>query len=102
MKAGKLYVLRPTGPKATAVEGPDWKRSRYQPGFLIKRIPGHKIVEDGYGVSYLYVLSWRPDRTKVDKRLYPLSGYYNWKALTASEWLTEESNGRIHASSRNR
>jgi len=99
---GKLLAYRPaTASKATA--GREWKRSRERVNALIKRIPGYSIVEDRYGVSYLYVLSWSPSRTKVDKNRYPCSGYLNWKALETAGLIAEEiENGRNYANARNR
>lgn len=71
-----------------------WKASRYRPGARIKRISGYKIVEDVYGVSYLYRTGSRPERTQVDRAKYPFSGYQNWQSLATAGLLKEEIDGR--------
>lgn len=67
-----------------------WKRSAKRAGWLIKRLPGYQISEDEYGVSYLFVLSRKPDRTSADWLTYPLAGFFNWAALEASGRLKKE------------
>lgn len=72
-----------------------WKRSREKPGFLIKRIRGYNPVEDKYGVSYLYVLSRKPDRTSGDYSVYPFAGFFNWEALgNAGLFVKERKNAK--------
>lgn len=66
------------------------KRSRIKKGWLIKRLTGYSIAETEYGVSYLWVLSRKPDVTTADNSVYPLAGYFNWKSLEASELLIKE------------
>lgn len=67
-----------------------WKRSRKKPGYLIRRMTGYSIAETEYGVSYLWVLSRKPDRTTADNSVHPLAGYFNWKALESSGALWKE------------
>jgi len=67
-----------------------YKRSRKKPGFLIRRMAGYSIAETEYGVSYLWVISRKPDRTTADNSVHPLAGYFNWKALEASGLLCKE------------
>lgn len=66
------------------------KRSRIKKGQLIKRLTGYSIAETEYGVSYLWVLSRKPDLTTADNSVYPLAGYFNWKSLEASGLLRKE------------
>lgn len=67
-----------------------WKRSRVKDGFLIRRVPGYSIAETEYGVSYLWVLSRKPDRTSADKSKFGFAGYFNWQALTGTGLLCKE------------
>jgi hypothetical protein len=67
-----------------------FKRSRIKKGWLIKRLTGYSIAETEYGVSYLWVLSRKPDRTSADNSVWPLAGYFNWKSLEASGLLRKE------------
>lgn len=67
-----------------------WKRSRERPGWLIRRIKGYSISEDKYGVSYLFVLSRKPDRTSADMLSYPFAGFFNWVALEDAGRLKKE------------
>lgn len=67
-----------------------WKRSAKKTGYLIKRLAGYSISEDEYGVSYLFVLSRKPDRTSADSLTYPLAGFFNWVALASAGRLTRE------------
>jgi hypothetical protein len=67
-----------------------WKRSGKKEGYLIRRLPGYSIAETEYGVSYLWVLSRKPDRTTADNSVHPLAGYFNWKALSDSGLLAKE------------
>lgn len=67
-----------------------WKRSRVRQGWLIRRMAGYSIAETEYGISYLWVLGRKPDRTSADNSVYPLAGYFNWKALEASGLLRKE------------
>jgi hypothetical protein len=67
-----------------------WKRSRIRPGWLIRRMPGYSIAETEYGISYLWVISRKPDRTSADNSVFPLAGYFNWKSLEASGLLRKE------------
>jgi len=67
-----------------------WKRSGKKEGYLIRRLPGYSIAETEYGVSYLWVLSRKPDRTTADNSVHPLAGYFNWKALEASGLFCKE------------
>jgi hypothetical protein len=53
-------------------------------------MPGYSIAETEYGVSYLWVLSRKPDRTTADNSVHPLAGYFNWKALESSGLLCKE------------
>lgn len=62
-----------------AFEG--WKRSRFLPGYQLRRVPGYNIVETPWGVSYLGVLSRKPDRTSADKSVFGFAGYFNWDSL---------------------
>lgn len=67
-----------------------WKRSAKKAGYLIKRLAGYSISEDEYGVSYLFVLSRKPDRTSADSLTYPLAGFFNWAALETAGRLKRE------------
>lgn len=67
-----------------------WKRSRIRTGWLIRRMSGYSIAETEYGISYLWVLSRKPDRTSADNSVYPLAGYFNWKSLESSGLLRKE------------
>lgn len=67
-----------------------WKRSRVKKGWLIKRLTGYSIAETEYGVSYLWVLSRKPDKTCADNSVWSLAGYFNWKSLEASGLLRRE------------
>lgn len=67
-----------------------WKRSRVKSGWMIKRLTGYTIAETEYGVSYLSVVSRKPDRTSADNSVYPLAGYFNWKSLEASGLIRKE------------
>ena len=67
-----------------------WKRSRVRKGWLIRRYPGYNIAETEYGISYLWVLSRKPDRTSADNSAFPLAGYFNWKSLEQSGLLAKE------------
>lgn len=92
-RPSNVFPLRPATERAEKLAGKGpagWKRSRVRAGWLIRRIGKHNLVESEYGVSYLYVLSRRPDRTDVDRAKYPLSGFYNWRALEAAQLLTTE------------
>ncbi len=71
-----------------------FKRSRIKKGWLIKRLTGYSIAETEYGVSYLWVLSRKPDRTSADNSVWPLAGYFNWKSLEASGLLRKEKKTR--------
>jgi hypothetical protein len=51
---------------------------------------GYSIAETEYGVSYLWVISRKPDRTTADNSVHALAGYFNWKALEASGLLCKE------------
>lgn len=79
-------------PKSNAIvfNKNQWKRSRIKKGQLIKRLTGYSIAETEYGVSYLWVLSRKPDRTTADNSVYPLAGYFNWKSLEQSGLLKKE------------
>lgn len=71
-----------------------WKRSRVQRGFLIRRLSGYSISETEYGVSYLYVLSRKPDKTSADRTLYPLAGFFTWTALEMAGLVIKERNAK--------
>lgn len=82
---------RPQSVESTAsYEKSKFKRSRIRKGWLIKRVTGYSIAETEYGVSYLWVLSRKPDRTSADNSVYALAGYFNWKSLEASGLLRKE------------
>jgi hypothetical protein len=108
--AAKVIAFQPAAEKVNAQSVPfdnkGWKRSRTHEGYLIKRIAGYDISEGIYGVSYLFVLSRKPEaRTKVDRLKYPFSGFFNWKSLEAAGLLTKErktSDGRSNAAVRGR
>lgn len=61
-----------------------WKVSRAHKGWAIRRFSGYSIAETEYGVSYLKVLSRKPDRTSADNSAFPLAGYFNWKSLVTA------------------
>ena len=71
-----------------------FKRSRIKKGWLIKRLTGYSIAETEYGVSFLWVLSRKPDRTSADNSVWSLAGYFNWKSLEASGLLRKEKKTR--------
>lgn len=79
---------------AISYEKTKWKRSRIKKGQLIKRLTGYSIAETEYGVSYLWVLSRKPDRTSADNSVHGMAGYYNWKALAESGLLRKEKKAR--------
>jgi len=65
-----------------------WKKSRVKVGDLIKRIKGYDIVESEYGVSYLFVISRKPEKkTSADFTIYEHAGFSTWRTL--------ENNGRV-------
>jgi hypothetical protein len=76
--------------RGTVFEKSIWKQSRKKPGYLIRRLPGYNLAETEYGVSYLWVLSRKPDRTTADNSVHPAAGYFNWKALDDSGLLVKE------------
>lgn len=82
------HFANPSG--STIYERSKWKRSRIKKGRLIKRLTGYSIAESEYGLSYLWVLSRKPDRTSADNSVWPLAGYFNWKSLEASGLLRKE------------
>jgi hypothetical protein len=86
----KDNVVQLSAQRGMVFEKSRYKRSRKRPGFLIRRMPGYSIAETEYGVSYLWVVSRKPDRTTADNSVHPLAGYFNWKALEASGLLCKE------------
>lgn len=70
------------------------KRSRIKKGWLIKRLTGYSIAETEYGVSYLWVLSRKPDRTSADNSVYGLAGYFNWESLNNQDLLRKEKKAK--------
>ena len=86
----KNNVVQLSAQRGIVYDRANWKRSRKKPGYLIRRMPGHSIAETEYGVSYLRVLSRKPDLTTADNSVYPLAGYFNWKSLEASGLLCKE------------
>lgn len=88
--ANKDNVVQLNTQRGVVYEKPKWKRSSKRPGYLIRRMPGYSIAETEYGVSYLWVLSRKPDRTTADNSVHPLAGYFNWKALESSGLLCKE------------
>jgi hypothetical protein len=86
----KNNVVQLSTQRGVGFDRSKWKRSRKRPGYLIHRIPGYSLAETEYGVSYLWVLSRKPDRTTADNSVYPLAGYFNWKALEDSGLLAKE------------
>jgi len=88
--ANKNNVFQLSAQRGVIFDKGIWKRSRRKPGYLIRRMAGYSIAETEYGVSYLWVLSRKPDRTTADNSVHPLAGYFNWKALEASGLLCKE------------
>ena len=86
----KQNVFQLSAQRGMVFDKSRYKRSRKRPGFLIRRMPGYSIAETEYGVSYLWVISRKPDRTTADNSVHPLAGYFNWKALEASGLLCKE------------
>jgi hypothetical protein len=86
----KNNVVQLSAQRGVVFDKATWKRSRKKPGYLIRRMLGYSIAETEYGVSYLWVLSRKPDRTTADNSVHPLAGYFNWKALEASGLLCKE------------
>lgn len=84
------FVAKLSAQPAIAYKSSEWKRSRVRKGQMIKRLAGYSIAEAEYGVSYLWVLSRKPDRTTADNSVYGLAGYFNWKALEESGLLRKE------------
>jgi hypothetical protein len=87
---GRLYDLDAFRPKPniqeTTFDKKLWKRSRQRPGYLIRRIRGYDMVENGsYGVSYVKVLNRKAgpgnQKTSSDSRLYEHAGFFTWSAL---------------------
>jgi hypothetical protein len=70
------------------------KRSRIKKGWLIKRLTGYSIAETEYGVSYLWVLSRKPDRTSADNSVYGFAGYFNWESLNNQDLLRKEKKAK--------
>lgn len=74
-----------------------WKESREKPGHLIRRIKGYDIVEETYGVKYLYVVDRSPKKTSADFTLYEHAGYFTWAALEkAGRVVKNETLGGKH------
>jgi hypothetical protein len=67
-----------------------WKRSRKKEGYLIRRLSGYNIAETEYGISYLWVVSRKPDRTTADNSVHPAAGYFNWESLENTGLLVKE------------
>ena len=88
--ANKDNVVQLSAQRGVAYERSKWKRSRKRPGYLIRRMKGYSIAETEYGVSYLWVLSRKPDLTTADNSAHALAGYFNWKALEMSGLLVKE------------
>jgi hypothetical protein len=88
--ANKNNVFQLSAQRGVFFDKAVWKRSRKKPGYLIRRMAGYSIAETEYGVSYLWVLSRKPDRTTADNSVHPLAGYFNWKALESSGLLCKE------------
>jgi hypothetical protein len=86
----KNNVFQLSAQRGAVYEKSKWKRSRKKPGYLIRRMTGYSIAETEYGVSYLWVVSRKPDRTTADNSVHPLAGYFNWKALEASGLFCKE------------
>jgi hypothetical protein len=86
----KSNVVQLSAQRGVVFEKSQWKRSRKKTGYLIRRLRGYSIAETEYGVSYLWVISRKPDRTTADNSVHPLAGYFNWKALEASGLLAKE------------
>jgi hypothetical protein len=83
-----------------------WKRSKYRPGCLIKRIKGYYLVESPYGASYGKPVGRDPitDKPKLsfDSRKYEHAGHVKWSALIASGRLVKENTyGRADNITRN-
>lgn len=86
----KDNVVQLSAQRGIVFDRANWKRSRNKVGYLIRRIEGYSIAETEYGVSYLWVLSRKPDLTTADNSVYPFAGYFNWKSLEASGLLCKE------------
>ena len=86
--AKKRALLRETSRRDPVTPSPHrlagWKRSRFLRGYLLRRVPGYNVVETPWGVSYLGVVSRKPDRTSADKSVFGFAGYFNWESLMAS------------------
>lgn len=81
---------RLTSQSKTEYDRSQWKKSRIKPGNLIRRREGYNLVETEYGVSYLFVVSRKPDRTSADYSVHPFAGFFNWKSLEESGLLVKE------------
>jgi hypothetical protein len=108
---GRLYKLEAFRPKPNIQEATfdkkSWKRSLRRPGFLIRRIKGYDIVENGpYGVSYVKVLNRKAkpgiQKTSSDSRLYEHAGFFTWSALERMGRVVKEKQyGRSETIPRN-
>lgn len=75
-----------------ATAGKGWKRSAKRSGWLIERIPGYDIVEDEYGVSYVFVLTRTPKKkTSSDYTKHEHAGFFTWTALELAGRLRKET-----------
>lgn len=88
--ANKNNVVQLNTQRGVVFDKGIWKRSRKKEGYLIRRLPGYGIAETEYGISYLWVLSRKPDRTTADNSVHPGAGYFNWQSLESSGLLVKE------------
>lgn len=88
--ANKDNVVQLSAQRGIVYERSKWKRSRKRSGYLIRRMRGYSIAETEYGVSYLWVLSRKPDKTTADNSVHSLAGYFNWTALEMAGLLCKE------------
>lgn len=86
----KSNVVQLNTQRGVVFEKSKWKRSSKKPGYLIRRLPGYSIAETEYGVSYLWVISRKPDRTTADNSVHPGAGYFNWQSLESSGLFVKE------------
>lgn len=84
------FKAKLTSQSRVNLEGSKWKKSRIKPGYLIQRREGYNIVENEYGVQYLFVVSRKPDRTSADYSVHPFAGFFNWKSLEEAGLLMKE------------
>lgn len=86
----KSNVVQLNTQRGMVFDRSQWKRSSKKNGYLIRRLKGYSIAETEYGVSYLWVISRKPDRTTADNSVAPGAGYFNWESLENTGLFVKE------------